>query len=229
MGGGDSPQPQSQSCETPGATQACFPFATGKADVGICKSGTQACNKVGEFGQLGPCTGAVGPAAETCGDGIDNDCDGVVDNGCAPDAGTDSAIVDVQVAAPAPVDAQIEFHHLPDTASMMNCLKIQVNGGPEIDLGCNQGPPLLSAQVQAQPPPFCNIVRLNLYSNGLFNKTTANAADVPRSFIFQQLGPGNFMVQCNDNYDNDFNDLNLTMNAVGNVLFTIENTSFSCN
>ncbi len=210
---------QGQPC-SPGTTRSCYPFSTGKDGVGACKAGTQPCSKSGEFGQWGDCAGAVGPSPDECGDGIDNDCDGVVDKGCAtepsgPEAG-------------APIDAQIEFHHLPDTASWTNCLKIQVNGGPETDLGCNKGAPLLTASVVAKAPPFCNIVRLNLYSNGAFNKTTANAATVADSFIIQQIGPGNFRVQCNDNSDDDYNDLNLTMNAVGDVKFTIENSGFPC-
>jgi hypothetical protein len=38
----------------------------------------------GEFAKWGACEGAVGPSQELCGDGIDNDCDGEVDEGCAP-------------------------------------------------------------------------------------------------------------------------------------------------
>ena len=212
-------QDQGQTCSAPGTSQACYPFATGKADVGVCKSGTQACVKSGEFGQLAQCMGAVGPTTEKCGDGIDDDCDGVADNGCEPpDAGV-----------PVPVNAKIEFHHLSDTASWTNCLKIQVNGGPETDLGCNKGAPLLAAQVMANAAPFCNVVRLNLYSNGKFNKSTSNANDIAKSFIINKISAGNFNVKCNDNSDNDFNDLNATINAVGDVRFTIENTGIGCN
>jgi len=214
--GGDQP---GQGC-SPGTTRSCYPFTEGTSGVGACVAGTQSCAKSGEFGKWGDCVGPVGPSPDTCGDGIDNDCDGVVDNGCEPEP--------EEPEAGAPVDAQIEFHHLPDTASWTNCLKIQVNGGPETDLGCNKGAPLLTATVVANAPPFCNIVRLNLYSNGAFNKTTADPATVADSFIIQALGPGNFSVKCNDNYDNDYNDLNLTMNAVGDVKFTIENSGVPC-
>lgn len=60
----------------PGATQACFPFDPALASVGSCAWGTQTCDSSGEFGDWEPCTDAVGPEPETCGDGIDSDCDG---------------------------------------------------------------------------------------------------------------------------------------------------------
>jgi len=53
-----------------GAMQQCG------SDVGACVSGVKTCSG----GVFGPCVGEVGPSAEVC-DGVDNDCDGVVDNG----------------------------------------------------------------------------------------------------------------------------------------------------
>ncbi len=54
-----------------GVTRAC-----GSA-IGECRTGLQACI-AGVFS--GACTGSIGPTAETC-DGLDNDCNGTVDNG----------------------------------------------------------------------------------------------------------------------------------------------------
>jgi len=77
-----------------GASQACFPFATGTAGVGICVAGSQQCNATpiapGSAGCPGPkpcavaasfgaCIGASGPQAETC-NNVDDNCDTFKDN-----------------------------------------------------------------------------------------------------------------------------------------------------
>ena len=53
-------------------------------DVGECVMGQQRC----ELGARTACEGAVGPVAETC-DGLDNDCDGTVDEGVTRACGSD--------------------------------------------------------------------------------------------------------------------------------------------
>ena len=62
----------------PGDVQQCYPGFPGDDDLGICEAGTQRCAEgSAEFGgEWGPCEGAVLPAIETCGDGVDSDCDG---------------------------------------------------------------------------------------------------------------------------------------------------------
>ncbi|GEM_PF-6854181 len=56
-----------------GETRSC---STG-TDEGACVRGTQT---RGADGLFGACEGAVGPVAEVCGDGLDNNCDGQTDN-----------------------------------------------------------------------------------------------------------------------------------------------------
>jgi hypothetical protein len=69
----------------PGTVQDCFLGPPARRAVGACRGGTQRCEGTGEFGMWGTCTGGISPAAEAC-NGLDDDCDGCVDNGmcCTP-------------------------------------------------------------------------------------------------------------------------------------------------
>jgi hypothetical protein len=63
----------------PGTTQACYQGAPGTMGVGPCKGGTQTCNPDGiSWSSCGG--GQVLPKSEICGNQVDDDCDGVVDN-----------------------------------------------------------------------------------------------------------------------------------------------------
>jgi hypothetical protein len=64
-----------------GAEQrACYDGPPETVGIGACATGTQACGSNGIFGD---CVGAVLPQTETCGDGIDQDCNGT-EIGCPP-------------------------------------------------------------------------------------------------------------------------------------------------
>ena len=72
-----------EECEcTPADTQGCFRGPASARGLGACHDGQQTCEDHFEFASWGDCTGDALPADETCGDGIDNDCDGRVDDGC---------------------------------------------------------------------------------------------------------------------------------------------------
>jgi hypothetical protein len=69
---------------TIGATQACFGGLPSQASA-PCSMGTQQCTGTPEFHGFGKCTGwQCGPVTqdEICGNGVDDDCDGLVDEGC---------------------------------------------------------------------------------------------------------------------------------------------------
>jgi hypothetical protein len=68
---------------TPGKTEDCYSGPPGTKGVAACKGGTHTCadNGVG----FGPCEGEVAPKQEICGNGIDEDCNGVTDDNADAD------------------------------------------------------------------------------------------------------------------------------------------------
>lgn len=69
-GGGDA------SACTSGAVEGCYSGPAGTSGVGTCHGGTRTC----AGGTWGACVGEVTPAADACGNGIDEDCDGIADD-----------------------------------------------------------------------------------------------------------------------------------------------------
>src|SRR4051812_3287103 len=59
-----------------GETRKCYTGTKDTADVGPCHDGMQMCTAAGQWGN---CDGQVIPTAENCSDGIDNNCNGSVD------------------------------------------------------------------------------------------------------------------------------------------------------
>jgi hypothetical protein len=61
---------------SPGATEDCYSGQDGTQGVGPCQAGTRTCSDQGLWSQ---CMGEVVPVGESCGDGVDNNCNGSVD------------------------------------------------------------------------------------------------------------------------------------------------------
>ncbi len=62
---------------TPNAVQSCYSGRAETMGVGICRAGTQRCNAEGTA--WGNCDGQVTPRIEVCGNGLDDNCNGEVD------------------------------------------------------------------------------------------------------------------------------------------------------
>lgn len=63
----------------PNESEVCYAGAAGTAGVGPCRSGVRTCNAEGSAWSA--CEGEVLPKSEVCSDGIDNDCNGAIDDG----------------------------------------------------------------------------------------------------------------------------------------------------
>jgi len=76
-----SPDLAECSCGTPGATRSCYPADINQKTrgVGECHDGTQTCGGAAEFNVWSACALFFGPQMEHCIDGLDNNCDGLVD------------------------------------------------------------------------------------------------------------------------------------------------------
>lgn len=91
--GANNPQPETcdnmdEDCNgvvDNGVTRACWTLDAGLRNVGNCRDGVEVCSQ-GMF--IPNCMGQVGPSAEVCGNAIDENCNGQVNEGCPPpDAG----------------------------------------------------------------------------------------------------------------------------------------------
>jgi streptogramin lyase len=90
-----------------GTTQKCFSGPEPTIDVGPCQMGRQSCPQ----GTWTSCIGEIGPAAEAC-NAVDDDCDGITDEGAqSPCGGCNSSCVGGvwgPPAAPFNVDAELD-------------------------------------------------------------------------------------------------------------------------
>jgi hypothetical protein len=63
----------------PSTSESCYDGPSGTKGVGACRAGTRTCDAAGS--KWGNCLGQVTPKAEQCKNGVDDDCNGVVDDG----------------------------------------------------------------------------------------------------------------------------------------------------
>ncbi len=75
-GGGDDDDGKGDAICEPGATRACYDGAAGTEGVGPCRGGTQTCSPDGVWLA---CTDQVIPTGENCTNGIDDNCNGAID------------------------------------------------------------------------------------------------------------------------------------------------------
>jgi hypothetical protein len=73
-----------------GETQSCFRAEVGRRNLGRCRDGVQQCQSSAEFGDWGAarCDASTEPRSESCSgeaSGVDDDCDGAIDEGCPCD------------------------------------------------------------------------------------------------------------------------------------------------
>ncbi len=71
----DGPADPNAPCD-PGDQETCYTGQDGTQGVGPCHAGTRTCEPGGTWSQ---CAGEVVPAAESCADGVDNNCNGLTD------------------------------------------------------------------------------------------------------------------------------------------------------
>jgi hypothetical protein len=79
----DGPSSDAPACGN-ASQRDCYSGPAATRNVGACRAGVQRCFG----GEWGPCVGEATPGAELCGNGADDDCNGVID--CPTDAGLEA-------------------------------------------------------------------------------------------------------------------------------------------
>jgi hypothetical protein len=100
-----------------GSVRACYDGPATSEGTGACAAGSQRCELIGELGSWGPCLGSTVPSEELCGNGLDDDCDGEVDEDCVDEClievninvNGDCVKVDCPPEAPYPVGCSVKF------------------------------------------------------------------------------------------------------------------------
>jgi len=77
----------SESCDTEGTVEQCYPGEPASRGIGQCADGSRTC----AGGRWGACDGYRLPEDEICDDLLDNDCDGITDEQCPCEPGSSRA------------------------------------------------------------------------------------------------------------------------------------------
>jgi len=143
----------------------------------------------------------------------------------------------------ATVPVNITFQRFPDNAYLNNCISIAVNSDAPVEVGCNKDATLTRAtMVQFKPRPACNKVSVTLKTSGVFNFSTANAANVRlaysatpsvanfKGFMFYKASTDQLKGLVNDNGDDKaHSDTTFTLSGLSTINYYIENTASACN
>ena len=137
----------------PGAQTECYSGPAGTKDVGVCHAGSNTCNAAGTA--WGPCIGQIIPDIDTCLDSLDNDCNGVVNDGnhtapgCACTPGEVKCVNDHELLC----DALGDWGP-PGGPCNQICKAGQFSCNCEQIMQCNVGPP--ATWVPKVPSTICN-------------------------------------------------------------------------
>jgi hypothetical protein len=135
------------------------------------------------------------------------------------------------------VDAQLIVSKSDDSAAFKNCLYANIVGQPPVEIGCNREAPRGTRLPQKSSTiklktNECNQLHLVLYTQKDGEAAPSPNVDTTTSisrFQIQKVEPRKFKINANDNFDQNWNDLNVTIYSENpKIKFTIENSGFPC-